>query len=63
MLTTKQLAKNYYKTYCSTSNTMFKHDSSVKPKHVNKQTCASYIPTAEAVQQFFKLPSLYMLKK
>ena len=64
MLTTKQLARNVYKTYCSTSNTFFTHDSTVKPAEVCTQTCSiKRNPTAEAVAQFLALPSLYLLKK
>ena len=60
MLTTKQLAHNYYKTYCSTTNTFFAHDSSVKPAHVCTQNSAiTRNPTAEQVARFLALPSLY----
>jgi len=64
MLTSKQLAHNYYKTYCSTTNTFFTHDSSVKPAEVCTQNSSvKRNPTAQQVAQFLALPSLYLLKK
>ena len=63
MLTTKQPARNVFLTYCSTSNTMFKHCSKTKAKNVsttNVQAVKHNVST-QVLQQYKALPSLYNL--
>ena len=58
MLTTKQLARNMFFTYCSTTNTLFAHKAKVKTKNVSKQT--AYVIQQQFVKQQFKqLASVY----
>ena len=61
MLTTKQLARNVFLTYCSTSNTMFKHCSKTKAQNVSANTVQSIKRNvnAQLVQQYKMLPALY----
>ena len=63
MLTTKQLARNVYLTYCSTTNTMFKHCSKTKAKNVsaNNVQAVKRNVSAQVVQQYKLLPALYNL--
>lgn len=63
MLTTKQLARNVFLTYCSTSNTMFKHCSKTKAKNVSANTVQSIKRNvnAQLLQQYKMLPALYNL--
>jgi len=63
MLTTKQLARNVFLTYCSTSNTMFKHCSKTKPQHVSTTNVKAVKRnvSAQLVQQYKMLPALYNL--
>jgi len=65
MLTTKQLAKNSFITYCSTSNTLFIHNSKTKPKNISMHTAQYFVKNAAAHQlkKFFALPALYTLRK
>ena len=63
MLTTKQLAHNVFLTYCSTSNTMFKHCSKTKAQNVSANTVKAVKRnvSAQVVQQYKLLPALYSL--
>ena len=63
MLTTKQLARNVYLTYCSTSNTMFKHCSKTKAQNVSTTNVQAFKRNvnAQLVQQYKLLPALYNL--
>ena len=63
MLTTKQLARNVFLTYCSTSNTMFKHCKKTKAKNVSANTVQALQRnvSAQLVQQYKALPALYNL--
>ena len=63
MLTTKQLARNVFLTYCSTSNTMFKHCSKTKAQNVSTTTVQSIKRNvnAQLLQQYKALPALYNL--
>jgi len=65
MLTTKQVAKNSFITYCSTSNTLFVHTSKTKPKNISMHTADTFIKNAavQQVKKFLALPSLYTLRK
>ena len=63
MLTTKQLARNVYLTYCSTTNTMFKHCRKTAPQHVSITNvhAVKHNVSAQVLQQYKALPSLYNL--
>ena len=64
MLTTKQLARNVFLTYCSTSNTMFKHCKKTKAKNVSANSANVKVKrnvSAQILQQYKTLPSLYNL--
>jgi hypothetical protein len=63
MLTTKQLARNVFLTYCSTSNTMFKHCSKTKAQNVSANTVQAVKRnvSAQVLQQYKLLPALYNL--
>jgi len=62
MLTTKQIARNTFVTYCSTQNAFFAHCKKTQPKSVNAVTCAiAKHATQQQLQNFFALPALYSL--
>ena len=65
MLTTKQVARNSFITYCSTTNTLFVHSSKTKPKNISMHTAEFVVKNAAAQQlkKFFALPALYNLRK
>jgi len=60
MLTTKQIARNAFITYCSTQTAFFFHCKKTQPKNVNSVTCSIVKDvTQQQVQQFLALPFLY----
>lgn len=62
MLTTKQIARNTFVTYCSTQNAFFAHCKKTQPKNVNAVTCAiAKHVTQQQLHNFFALPALYSL--
>ena len=62
MLTTKQLARNTFVTYCSTQNAFFLHCKKTQPKKVNSVTCAvAKHATQQQLADFFALPALFSL--
>jgi len=65
VLTSKQIARNIFVTYCSTTNTLFTHTAKTKPKNVSMHTAEFVIKNAAAqqVKDFFKMPALYTLRK
>ena len=62
MLTKKALAQNVTATYCSTSNTMFLHNSKQKHTSVHSNNVQRVIRncTAAQVAAFKQLPQTYM---
>jgi len=65
VLTSKQIARNVFVTYCSTTNTLFTHTAKTKPKNVSMHTAEFAIKNAAAqqVKEFLKMPALYTLRK